>query len=104
MDDIRNAETNAKIQDATQRMADNYRQYLNEHPENPQSPRHAEWAQQQQAQLIEQLRNDPELRAYYEQYFKHSALDEKPDGVSDAFWEKFTADGGTREDYERDWR
>jgi len=34
----------------------------------------------------------------------HSALNEKPDGVSDAFWEKFTADGGTREEYERDWR
>jgi hypothetical protein len=35
---------------------------------------------------------------------KHSALSDKPDGVSDAFWEKFTADGGTREEYERDWR
>lgn len=37
-------------------------------------------------------------------FFRHSALSEKPDGVSDAFWEKFTADGGTREEYERDWR
>ena len=35
----------------------------------------------------------------------HSALsNEKPYGVSDAFWAKFIADGGTREEYERDWR
>ena len=104
MDDIRNAETNAKIQAATQRMADDYKQYLQEHPEYPSSPQHSEWLREQNQQLMEQLRSDPQLRAYYEQYMRHSALDEKPDGVSDAFWEKFTADGGTREDYERDWR
>ena len=159
----------------TQQMMDNYRQYLNDHPENLQSPQHAEW-------LRDQIRNDPQLRAYYEQNIReqtipeqtipeqtipeqrisnrseeldmdrlvndvypgrykdfedyynyrisdprwqnytredltddlirmgynkrisHSALNEKPDSVSDAFWAKFTADGGTREDYERDWR
>jgi hypothetical protein len=99
-----------------QQILDNYRQYLNEHPENPQSPQHADW-------LREQVKNDPQLRAYYEQNIQeqtipeqtipeqlireklyHSAISDKPEGVSDAFWEKFTADGGTREEYERDWR
>ena len=66
---------------------------------------------------------NPQRRAYYEQNIReqtipeqtipeqlireklyHSAMDDKPEGVSDAFWEKFTADGGTREEYDRDWR
>ena len=116
INDLETAQLQPKIQAATQQMADNYRQYLNDHPENPQSPQHADW-------LMEQIKNDPQLRAYYEQNireqtipeqtipeqlirerFYHSAISEKPDGVSDAFWEKFTADGGTREEYERDWR
>jgi len=175
--------TNPHYQLNAQQLTDNYRQYLNEHPENPQSPQHADW-------LREQVKNDPQLRAYYEQNIReqtipeqtipeqripekttrelnpgqqkqvdywsgiiqnrldnfddyynnlvampqfknytrqdvmndlleqqdywqnrayredmfHSALNDKPDGVSDAFWEKFTADGGTQEEYERDWR
>lgn len=97
INDIETARLQPKIQTATQQMTDNYSQYLQDHPENPQSPQHAEW-------LRDQIQNDPQLIAYYEQYMKHSAIDEKPDGVSDAFWEKFTEDGGTREDYERDWR
>ena len=97
LNDIETARLQPKIQAATQQMVDDYRQYLNDHPENPQSPQHYEW-------LREQVKNDPQLRAYYEQYMKHSALSDKPEGVSDAFWEKFTADGGTREEYERDWR
>ncbi len=88
---------NPHVQLNTQQMVDSYKQYLNDHPENPQSPKHREW-------LKDQVRNDPELRAFYEQYMKHSAIDDKPEGVSDAFWAKFTAEGGTREEYERDWR
>lgn len=34
----------------------------------------------------------------------HSAIDDKPDGVTDTFWKNYVASGGTREQYERDWR
>lgn len=195
---------NPHVQIDGDRLMDNYRNYLNEHPENPQSPAHEEW-------LKEQIRNDPQLREYYEQNIKertipeqtikeqiipeqtipeqtipeqriteygprstprdprlndaqqkqvdywdgviqkriddfdnyyngivsdprwqnytrqdvmddllrqqdywrnrayrenlqHSELDNRPDGVSDAFWKQYVADGGTREQYERDWR
>lgn len=81
----------------TERLTENYRNYLNEHPENPQSPKHEEW-------LKEQIKNDPQIRAYYESMLKHSDLSDKPEGVGEAFWKNYIAHGGTREDYERDWR
>ena len=80
-----------------ERLTENYRDYLNEHPENPQSPKHEEW-------LKEQIKNDPQLREYYERMMKHSDISDKPEGVGDAFWQNYIAHGGTREDYERDWR
>lgn len=33
----------------------------------------------------------------------HSSIEEKPDGVSDAFWSNYIAHGGTREQYDNDW-
>lgn len=42
-------------------------------------------------------------RAYREDV-RHSAIDDKPDGVTDTFWKNYVASGGTREQYERDWR
>lgn len=33
----------------------------------------------------------------------HSSVNEKPSGVSDAFWKNYLAHGGTREQYDKDW-
>ena len=35
---------------------------------------------------------------------RHSDISDKPEGVGEAFWQNYIAHGGTREDYEREWR
>lgn len=79
---------------------------MNQIPNTPSS------SQDKLYEYIEDLRNQNQM--YLEAILgskypdgvriRHSDISDKPEGVGETFWQNYIAHGGTREDYERDWR
>lgn len=96
------------VRNAYERVAEKYGMDLNKHPvlwdKNAYSEleRELKQAYSDYSKRLEDIEKHPVGNAVGSLF--HSELDNRPEGVGEAFWQNYIAHGGTREDYERDWR
>ena len=96
------------VRNAYERVAEKYGMDLNKHPvlwdKNAYSEleRELKQAYSDYSKRLEEIEKHPVGNAIGSLF--HSELDNRPEGVGEAFWKNYIAHGGTREDYERDWR
>ncbi|MBO7452433.1 MAG: hypothetical protein J6U54_19050 [Clostridiales bacterium] len=87
------------------RLMNAYREHINSlPPDNIMSPQHGQW-------LTDQVRNDPQVRALYDQLKNNNSnnssqssdniMSDKPAGVSDEYWRDYKYNGGTRADWNK---